>query len=141
MAPSGTGKTTHILNWKKLYPETIIINGDKPLINTETYIVYGTPWCGKEGYNTNTSASLSGIIAIERGEENHIESITFQEMLPVLLQQTYIPKKRELALRAYSLIGCFKEIPCYKLTCNMEEESAWVAYEGIKANEQRLAGL
>ena len=115
-APSGTGKTTHILNLKKMFPETIIINGDKPLINTETKLVYGTPWCGKEGYNTNMSAPLAGIISLEMGEENSIKPITFHEMLPVLLQQTYIPKERELALKAYSLIGNFKDVPCYKLT-------------------------
>ncbi len=137
VAPSGTGKTTHILNWKKLFPETIIINGDKPLINTETKLVYGTPWCGKEGFNTNTSSPLAGIIALQRGEENFIKPITFHEMLPTLLQQTYIPKQTELALKAYSLIGKFKDIPCYKLTCNMDEKSARIAYAGIKASEEK----
>ena len=135
IASSGTGKTTHILNWKKIFPETVIINGDKPLINTSNRLVYGTPWCGKEGYNTNTSAPLAGIISLERGKDNSIKPISFHEMLPILLQQTYIPMERVLALKAYSLIGNLKDVHCYKLMCNMKEESALVAYEGIKANE------
>ena len=138
-APSGTGKTTHILNWKKVFPETIIINGDKPLINTETKMVYGSPWCGEEGYNTNTSAHLEGIVILERGEENYIKPISFHEMLPFLLQQTYIPKEKELALKAYSLIGKLKDIPFYKLICNMNEESARVSHDGIFKNDTWLS--
>lgn len=137
-APSGTGKTTHILNWKKCFPDTVIINGDKPFINSKTKHVYGTPWCGKEGFNTNTSALLMGIIALEQGKKNTISPITFHEMLPILLQQTYIPKDKEIALKAYKLLGDFKYTPCYKLVCNMDEEAALVAYAGIKANESSL---
>lgn len=45
IAPSGTGKTTHIRLWIKHLRDLVIINGDKPiirLINTLPYI-YGTP--------------------------------------------------------------------------------------------------
>ena len=46
IAPSGTGKTTHIRLWIKHLKDLVVINGDKPiirLINTLPYI-YGTPW-------------------------------------------------------------------------------------------------
>ena len=94
-------------------------------------MVYGSPWCGKEGLNANTAAPLAGIITLERGEINTITSISFKEMLPVLMQQTYVPKERNIALEVYQLIGQLKEIPCYRLRCNMEPESAVVAYKRL----------
>ena len=133
-APSGTGKTTHIMNWRKMIPETIIVNGDKPLVNVKKRLVYGTPWCGKEKMNTNTAVPLAGIVFLVRGENNSIEPICFKEMLPTYLQQTYIPDDQALARKAYTLIGQLKDIPCYQLTCNMDKESALVAYRGLYEN-------
>ena len=130
-ASSGIGKTTHILNWCKLFCDTIVINGDKPLINVDKAIVYGSPWCGKEGLNTNTAVSLAGIISLERGENNYISRISYKEMLPVYLKQTYLPDNQEMAIKAYQLILAMKKIPCYRLTCNMDQESALVAYKGL----------
>ena len=74
-APSGTGKTTHIALWKKFFGDRAnIINGDKPIIRFEngTPYIYGTPWCGKEGYNINTKAPLAALCFIERSPENTI---------------------------------------------------------------------
>ena len=128
-APSGTGKTTHILNWLKIIPDCIVVNGDKPLINVDTKTVYGVPWSGKEGLNTNTSGRLAGIIELVRGEENHIKPIDFREMIPVLFQEAYIPMDKELAIKTYKLIDKMKDVPCYRLICNMESESAQIAYD------------
>ncbi len=134
-APSGTGKTTHINNWLKCIPGVIVVNGDKPLINVETGLVFGTPWCGKEGMNTNVSVPLAGIIHLERGENNSIVPVSFREMLPVLLQQTYTPTTAKERIQAYQLLGKLNCIPCYSLKCNMDVESAVVAYQGISDHE------
>ena len=131
IAPSGTGKTTHIMNWLKVIPGTMVINGDKPLINVNRRMVFGTPWCGKENLNTNTSSPLAGIIALERSEKNSISSVPVNEMLPVLLRQCYVPAEKELALKAIQLISKLKDVPFYKLRCNMNEESAIIAYRGL----------
>lgn len=137
IAPSGTGKTTHIMNWKKWFPNLIIVNGDKPLINVDKKVVYGTPWCGKEGMNTNTSVPLAGIISLERGIVNRITPVSFKEMLPCLFQQVYIPTEQNKSIQTFKHIGQLQSIPCYKLTCNVEMESAIVAYNGIKKYEQQ----
>ena len=50
-APSGTGKTTHTMLWKKHFGDrAVIVNGDKPLIRLQGGKVYvcSTPWKGKE---------------------------------------------------------------------------------------------
>lgn len=130
-APSGTGKTTHIMNWCKKIPNVIVVNGDKPFVNVEKKFVYGTPWCGKERLHANMAVPLAGIISLERGENNSIKPISFREMLPVYFQQIYIPDKPEVAIHLYQLIGKLKDIPCYRLVCNMNEDSAVVAYRGL----------
>ena len=133
-APSGTGKTTHIKNWLKVIPGTYVVNGDKPLIDVKNKLIFGTPWCGKEKMNTNTFVPLSGIVSLVRGDDNSIMPISFSEMLPVYLQQIYIPDERIKAIKAYKLIDYLKDIPCYRLICNMNDESAIVSHQGLCKN-------
>ena len=47
---SGTGKSTHTSLWLKNLPNAKILNGDKPILlyDGDSFIVYGTPWQGKE---------------------------------------------------------------------------------------------
>ena len=130
-APSGTGKTTHIQNWLECIQNTIVVNGDKPLIDVSKKLVYGTPWCGKEGMNTNTAVPLAGIIELKRGKNNTIRAVPFRNMLPVLLRQIHIPNFGSSDFSVYHLINCLKDVPCYQLTCNMDRESAIVAYNGL----------
>ena len=136
-AASGTGKTTHILNWLDMIPGTMVVNGDKPFINTNNMYVYGSPWCGKEGMNTNTAVPLAGIIVLERGLQNSIHRISFREALPVLIQQTYIPTN-EHSIEGYTLLNRLNNVPCYKLVCNMDKESALVAYNGLLGFEKEI---
>ena len=132
LAPSGTGKTTHINRWLEMIPGAYVVNGDKPLVNTKTGLVYGTPWCGKENMNTNTGVPLAGLIDLRRGETNEIRRVSFRTMLPCLLRQTYIPRAPELSRKALNAVGALKEIPCYQLTCNTEKEAALVSYAMLK---------
>ncbi len=136
IAPSGTGKTTQINHWLDCIPGTIVVNGDKPLVNVKTELVYGTPWCGKEGMNSNAAAKLAGIIIVERSKTNSIIPISFKEMLPSLLKQVYIPEEENKKIQAYKLIGQLADVSCYRLLCNINRESAIIAYDGIKKNER-----
>ena len=135
LAKSGTGKTTHIKNWLKMIPGTYVVNGDKPLIDTAKRRVFGTPWCGKEGMNTNTSVPLGGLVVLERGKVNEIRRITFREALPCILQQTYRPSVGDAAVRAIQCVGGLKDVPCFLLHCNMDADSATVAHDGIFAEQ------
>lgn len=131
IAPSGTGKTTHAMNWLNEIPNTFIVNGDKPMVDAVNRLVYGTPWSGKEGMNRNISVPLKGLVYLQRDDLNSIERISFKEMLPNLIKQVYIPPKREYTIMAYHLIGLLSDIPCYALHCNMDSSSALVAYHGM----------
>lgn len=129
MANSGVGKTTHIKNWLQVIPGSFVVNGDKPLIDMLSLQVYGTPWCGKEKLGTNTHIRLSGLVLLERGEQNTIEPISFREALPGIILQCHIPFGAEK--KTYSLLGHLRDVPCYHLKCNMEPESAKVSYCAI----------
>lgn len=77
VAPSGVGKSTHSLIWTKQIPDSYIVNGDKPLVHLgEKVTVYGTPWCGKEGFNRNTSVPLRALCFLKRSENNALYRIT-----------------------------------------------------------------
>mgnify|MGYP003335436350 CR=1 FL=1 len=66
--PCGIGKTTHTKLWEKYFPGAVVINDDKPALRREAgkWMVYGTPWCGKNGINSNASAPLAGICFLHR---------------------------------------------------------------------------
>ena len=99
-APSGTGKTTHVRKWLDNLPDAFVVNGDKPFIITgDTPMACGSPWCGKERWQTNTQVPLAAIVLMERGEENEIREISFKEAFPGLLRQTYQPKETDKLIK------------------------------------------
>ena len=141
-AKSGTGKSTHLALWKKHFGEKArIINGDKPILrwfgseankDISNFVVYGTPWCGKEGWNINTSGSLKAICFLERGEKNEIHPIRSDETIKRLGHQILMPKTPYEMTKYLDMIDVLiRNTPCYLLSCNMEEEAAVVAYEGM----------
>ena len=131
-ARSGTGKSTHTRLWRKVLRERVeMINDDKPLvkISDNEITVFGTPWCGKHGIGANISAPLKAIAVLERSKENSIAEISRYEALPKLLAQTYRPKDKEALRTVLSLVDKLASIlPIYRLSVNMEDEAAEVAY-------------
>ena len=93
-AESGTGKSTHTRFWKELLGDRVtIINGDKPIYRFSggKLLAFGTPWCGKEGWQTDTSAPLRALCLLERGEENTICPVNAFDVLEELMQHFYLP--------------------------------------------------
>ncbi len=134
-AKSGTGKTTHISRWKDAFPDQVtVINGDKPFVEVtgDKVMVYGSPWCGKEGENTNRTVQLKAICIIEQAESNSIEIISFEEAFPMLFQQTYRPKQKEELMKVLKLIKIMGEqLTFYRLKCRPNVEAARIAKEKI----------
>lgn len=138
-APSGTGKSTHTGLWRKVFGDrAVAVNDDKPLIKLSDGVltVYGTPWDGKHRLSNNISVPVAGICFLTRGTENSIKKLAPMEALPEFLSQTFRPededgvrKMLELAMRITA------EIPMWRLSCNISEEAAVVAYEGMSGNK------
>ncbi|MDE6635021.1 MAG: hypothetical protein K2K09_00240 [Lachnospiraceae bacterium] len=135
-AKSGVGKSTHLSLWKKVFGDAAhIINGDKPILRKHNgiYYVYGTPWCGKEGWNMNTSAPLKALCFLERGIENTIEPVAASMVMHRMCHQVLFPKSPEQMTRYLDMMDDFiQHTPCYLLHCNMEEEAAKIAYESMR---------
>ena len=134
-AKSGTGKSTHITLWRKHFGDGVhIVNGDKPIMRFvgEELRAYGTPWCGKEGLENNTSAPLSAICFIERATTNSIRRITPDEAIMRMFQQILTPDDIASVDALFPLLDrTLVQIPCYILECNISEEAAEVAYVGM----------
>ncbi len=135
-ARSGVGKTTHISLLLKNYPENIsIINGDKPIIRKTDgqWRVYSTPWAGKEGMRTNSSAPLSSIVLLERSTENFIEQVSPEHHFDALCKQIYLPRYGEMQLKTFELIDDLaKKISFYRLGCNISDEAAKTSYTALR---------
>lgn len=135
-ALSGTGKSTHTGLWLKHFGDRArIINGDKPIYRVEkdNVLVFGTPWCGKEGYNTNTSSPLAALCFIERAEKNEIRKIDASEALTRIFTQILVPDNESDVDLFVPIIDEFlKIVPCFVLRCNISDEAVTVAYEAMK---------
>lgn len=135
-AKSGTGKSTHIALWQKQFGEDVhVVNGDKPVMRFEddTLMAFGTPWCGKEGLEINTSVPVCGICFLERGKENKIKRISPADAVVRAFEQVLTPTDLASVDAMFPLMDrMLTEIPCYLLTCNMDKEAAEVSYLGMK---------
>ena len=134
-AKSGTGKSTHIALWQKKFGDSVrIVNGDKPIMRfvEDQLCAYGTPWCGKEGFNINTSVPLKAICFLERAHENSIRRIGANDAVMRIFHQLLSPEDLETVDALFPLLDrMLREVPCYVLGCNISEEAAEVAYAGM----------
>ena len=134
-ARSGTGKSTHISLWKRLLGDRVqIVNGDKPIIRLDNgvFYAYGTPWCGKEGWNRNVRAPLNGLCFVERAEQNRIEKMPLPDAASRIMKQILIPKDAMGAINTFDLVDkMLKNVNCWLLGCNISLEAAEVAYKAM----------
>ena len=132
-APSGTGKTTRAKIWQSVFPGSVIVNGDKPLIRVDTDSVeaWGTPWAGKESENTNMSVPLRAILLLERAEnqaDNEIKQISFSEAFPSVYNQIYHPADQNALRETLKLIQRLEgKTMFYRLRCTPTSEAIRMA--------------
>lgn len=134
-ADSGVGKTTHVRLWQLAFGDEIsIINGDKPIIRKREgkWYAYGTPWCGKEGWNINTSVPLAGICFLRRGETNSIKPYNAASAIADIFPQLLIPADSVGLTATLDLLdGLLTDVPLYELHCTISEEAARIARKAM----------
>lgn len=135
-AASGTGKSTHTGNWRKLFGDRVtMINDDKPLIRKidGKYYVCGTPWMGKSNIGCNMSVPVKAVYVLRRGEENRAEKTSPGTVFNHLLEATLIPKTRENMTKLLEMFNeLFSQADLFLLSCNKDVDSARVAYEAAQ---------
>lgn len=138
-ALSGTGKTTHSLLWKEAFPGTKIINGDKPIFKYEnsSFYAYGTPFCGKEGFNVNTRVKVASVAFLHQSPENSIKKMTVPEIISQVFEQVYLPPDKSEKEAVLSLLDKFiSAVPFYSLGCNISKDAAFLAKKVMSESEE-----
>ncbi len=135
-ALSGTGKSTHTRNWRRLFGDRVtMINDDKPLIRLidGTYYVCSTPWMGKSDIGCNMISPLDAVFVLKRGEENKAVRTTPGKQMRQLMEATLLPKSRENMIKLLNLFdGVFTQAKLIELFCTPDIEAAQVAYDAVK---------
>ena len=134
MAASGTGKSTHVALWRKLFGErAVMVNDDKPLLHIgDTVTAYGTPYDGKHKLSNRIAVPLKAICILERADKNTIVPVTKNEAYTMLLQQVYRPNDVFALQKTLELIDKMADrVGLFRLGCNMDIEAAKVAYDGM----------
>lgn len=118
-APSGTGKTTQFMNWRRLLPaEITMISGDMPALALSEggITVHPSPWNGKENIGSFLSAPLGGTVLLEQGAENRMEPLPTREAIEALFPQFPCNPETEEEIRAMCrLLGALLRAPVWKL--------------------------
>lgn len=135
-APCGTGKSTHTSIWKRVFGDKVImLNDDKPALRRVdgVWYAYGTPWSGKFDYNTNTRAPIAGICLLYRGKENTIERFGGIAAVCAMMEQTSRSRNGgpNMAKIATHLDTLMREVPVWRMHCNMEDEAAIVSHRAM----------
>ena len=137
MARSGTGKSTHTRFWREVFGDrAVMVNDDKPFlrITSDGVTMFGSPWSGKHGLDTNVAVPLKGICLLERGTENVITQRNAEELLPMLRHQSYQPlteTSREVSEGLIERLAA--QVPLWRMTCTKDSQAAQIAYDTMKS--------
>lgn len=134
-APSGTGKSTHTAFWRKRFPESYILNDDKPVIwpGEDGITVWGSPFAGKTNLQVNRGVPLKAICFLKQGRENHIWQVTEDYALALMLNNTYRPGSNEQMNRLLDMMEqVVTQTKIYEMSCTRELQAAELSYEKMK---------
>ena len=128
-AESGTGKSTLTRYWKEVLGDRLtVINGDKPIyrFQGEQLFAFGTPWCGKENWQANTSAPMKALCLLERGEENAVFPVNPFEVLGEMVHHFHLPGGGQVDMpRLVELMDrMISSVPVYRLRCRNDRSAA-----------------
>lgn len=144
MAPSGTGKSTHVKLWiDTLGLDTTVINGDKPILRLDKtltgepqIIACGSPWAGKEGWQTNTSAPLAGLCLLTRGSTDECHRISPTEAFDSAVRQIYMPGDPVSAIKTLDFVDVLLQtVPLYQLSCTMNKTAVKASFEAMTGRD------
>lgn len=144
MAPSGTGKSTHIKLWMDtLGPSCTVINGDKPILRLDKtpegepqIVACGSPWAGKEGWQTNTFAPLAGLCFLTRGNIDSCHRISSAEAFDSAVRQIYMPSDPVSAIKTLDFVDVLLQtVPLYQLSCTMNKTAVKASFEAMTGRD------
>ncbi len=135
---SGTGKSTHTSLWLKNLPNAKILNGDKPILlyDGDSFIVYGTPWQGKERLGYNGKCKLYGLCFLKQAKKNEITRLTVGEAADRIFTQILLPNDPVAVAKTLELCDTLiKTVPSYLLKCDISDEAFQTSFNAMEKGE------
>ena len=132
-AACGAGKSTHARFWREQLG-AVAVNDDKPFLKIGPHGVtmFGAPWSGKHGLDTNMAVPLKGLCILHRGSENRIWRIPAEEALSELLHQGCAPTDAADVLGFEVLIRNLAEsVPLWRMECIKDPSVAAMAHAAM----------
>lgn len=125
-APSGTGKSTQAMLWKK-YENAEIVCNDRTLIRycSKEYYTYGYPIDGSSPIAENLKLEMGAIIVLRQGSENIVERLNALKALKYLIEQTVFDTWNSYARNQVikEWVDILNRYPIYLLTCKPDKEA------------------
>lgn len=134
-APSGMGKSTHTALWRERFPQSYILNDDKPVLypQKEQIMVWGSPFAGKTNLQVNRQVPLKAICFLKQGETNQIQPVTEEQAIALMLNNTYRPKSKEQMNLLLDMIEqVVTKTRVYEMSCTRELEAPELSYRVMK---------
>ena len=133
---SGIGKSTHAELLKKHHPEAQLINDDKPALRyvDGRWMVYGTPWSGKNGININAKYPLKAITLLTtRRDRNDIRPADSLMAAAGIISCSAGRGSRESMKKLATLVDrLMKDIPIYEMDSLADDAAGLMAYNTMK---------
>ena len=102
--------------------------------------MFGAPWSGKHGLDTNIHVPLKGLCILSRGPENRICPLSPEQALPMLLHQNQMPQEKSGLPRFYDLVQTLSQtVPLWQMECTNHPQAAEVAAAVMSAHSGRCA--
>ena len=134
-AACGTGKSTHTRFWRETFGDrAIMVNDDKPFLKIAEngILMYGAPWSGKHGLDTNVCVPLQGICILTRGTENRITPLAPEDTLPLLLHQSFAPEGAASSPDFRQLVlQLSQKAKLWRMECTKDPAAALVSFEAM----------
>lgn len=133
-APSQTGKSTHARLWCEVFKDTYILNDDKPLMRREqdTFLIYSSPFSGKEKKNLNEVKKLKGILFIKQGTDNQIELLNEADKLKEIMRNILRPRDEEIWNHtAHMMSILIQEVPIYRIHATKDHDAVKKAHHAL----------
>ena len=143
--PSGRGKTTQYLLWKKQFPDIGIVNGDKPILSFDgtEILVHPSPWNGKENFHDADAAPLGGIIWLEQGDENQMGRLSRADAVAPVFRSVIFSADtaEEIDYVSGMTEQIIETVPVWRFVNRGDAESVRTAHDTISAfMDQREGG-
>ena len=139
LGKSGTGKSTHSVQWMKAFADAWLLNDDNPILRVEgtpeepQVIVYGSPWSGKTPCYKNASVPVGAIVKLDQAPDNVIRPLKLSEAYAYMLSSVsglkIIPEVMDALYQ--TIVTIIQTIQVYHLDCLPNTDAAQVCFEAV----------